>query len=275
MRIYMVDYSLKNRVALITGANNPQGIGAATALAFAREGAKVILVYKKIIRPFDVVKASKNGADRYYKATAGNADIVESKLREMNAEYLILESDISEEKAVKEIYATALERFGRVDILVNNAATDDETGLDTIEKITQKVIDDTFAVNVRGSILMTREFINRRHDYGRIINISTDAAQVFAGQITYGASKATLEALTRSIALETAKYGITVNCIAPGPTQTGWIDAELEKAVLPLIPMGKLIHPENIAETILFLASEQAQMLTGQVIKVSGGHALG
>lgn len=99
----------------------------------------------------------------------------------MNAEYLILESDISEEKAVKEIYATALERFGRVDILVNNAATDDETGLDTIEKITQKVIDDTFAVNVRGSILMTREFINRRHDYGRIINISTDAAQVFAG----------------------------------------------------------------------------------------------
>ena len=271
----MVDYGLKNRVALITGANNPQGIGAATALVFAREGTKVVLVYKKIMRPYDEVKASKNGADRYYKANAGNADIVESKLREMNAEYLILESDISEEKAVKEIYATASERFGRVDILVNNAATDDETGLDTIEKITQKVIDDTFAVNVRGSIMMTREFINHRHDYGRIINISTDAAQVFAGQITYGASKATLEALTRSIALETAKYGITVNCIAPGPTQTGWIDEELEKAVIPLIPMGKLIQPENIAETILFLASEQAQMLTGQVIKVSGGHALG
>ena len=136
------------------------------------------------------------------------------------------------------------------------------------------MIDNTFAVNVRGSLLMIREFVNRRSDYGRIINISTDAAQVFAGQITYGASKATLEALTRSIALEVGKYGITVNCVAPGPTQTGWIDAELEKAVVPIIPMGKLIQPEDIAETILFLASEQARFLTGQVIKVSGGHAL-
>ena len=192
----------------------------------------------------------------------------------MNADCLILESDISNEDAVKEIYSAALERYGRIDILVNNAAVDDENGFDTIEIITQKVIDDTFAVNVRGSILMTREFINHRGDYGRVINISTDASQVFAGQITYGASKATLEALTRSIALEVGKYGITVNCVAPGPTQTGWIDSELEKAVLPLIPMGKLIQPEDIAETILFLASEQARMLTGQVIKVSGGHAL-
>ena len=133
-----------------------------------------------------------------------------------------------------------------MDILVNNAATDDENGFDTIEKITQKVIDDVFAVNVRGSIMMTREFVNHRGDFGRIINISTDAAQVFAGQITYGASKATLEALTRSIALEVAQYGITVNCVAP----------------------------EDIAETILFLSSEQVRMITGQVIKISGGKNL-
>ena len=272
--IQMVDYGLRDRVALITGANNPQGIGATTALAFAREGAKVVLVYKKVFRPFDKNKTDRNGPDRYYEANASNADIVEAKLKEMNADYMIMESDISNEDAVKTIYSAIMERFEKIDILVNNAAVDDENGFDTIEKINQQVIDDTFAVNVRGSILMTRELILHRGDYGRIINISTDASQIFAGQITYGASKATLEALTRSIALEVAKYGITVNCVAPGPTQTGWINADLEKAVIPLIPMGKLIQPEDIAATILFLASEQARMVTGQVIKVSGGHAL-
>ena len=270
----MINYGLKDRVAIITGANNPQGIGATTALAMAREGAKVVLIYKKVLRPFDGSKTDKNGVDRYYAANAGNADAVENKLKELNADYLIMESDISNEDAVKRIYDAVMERYGRVDILVNNAATDDENGFDTIEKITQNVIDDTFAVNVRGNLMMTREFINHRGDYGRIINLSTDAAQVFAGQITYGASKATLEALTRSIALEVAPYGITVNCVAPGPTQTGWIDEEFEKVVIPLIPMAKLIQPQDIAETILFLASEQARFLTGQVIKVSGGHAL-
>ena len=270
----MIDYGLKNKVALITGANNPWGIGATTTMAFAREGAKVVLVYKKVDRPFDATKTGKNGVDRYYAANAGDASDVEEKLKKMGTDYLVLESDISNEDAVKEIYSTILAKYGRVDILVNNAATDDENGFDTIEKITQKVIDDTFAVNVRGSLMMTREFINQRGDYGRIINLSTDAAQVFAGQITYGASKATLEALTRSIALEVAQYGITVNCVAPGPTQTGWIDEDFEKVVTPLIPMGKLIQPQDIAETILFLASEQARMITGQDIKVSGGKAL-
>ena len=270
----MVNYGLKDRVAIITGANNPQGIGAATALAFAREGAKVVLVYKKIPRAFDARKVDSNGVDRYFKANASDAAAVEEKLKEINADYLILASDISEESAVKNIYMAVMDRYGTADILVNNAADGDMDGIDTIEQITTDVIDDTFAVNVRGSILMTREFVNQHGTYGRIVNLSTDAAQTFAGQITYGASKATLEALTRSVALEVAKYGITVNCVAPGPTQTGWIDDDLEKAVTPLIPLGKLIQPEDIAETILFLASEQARMLTGQVIKVSGGHAI-
>ena len=270
----MIDYGLKDKVAIVTGANNPQGIGATTALALAREGVKVVLIYKKIARSFDQSKIDVNGADRYFAANAGGADEVEKRLLDIWADFLVIESDITVEEKVRNIFEKAIKMYGKVDILINNAADGDMDGLDTIEKITQKIIDETFAVNVRGTLLMTREFINRRGEYGRIINLSTDSAQVFAGQITYGASKATLEALTRSIAIEVAPYGITVNCVAPGPTQTGWIDRDLETAVLPLIPMGKLIQPEDIADTILFLVGNKAKMLTGQVIKVSGGHAL-
>ena len=100
----MIDYGLKDRVAIITGANNPWGIGATTALAFAREGANVVLVYKKLSRAFDETKTDINGVDRYFAANAGDAGAVESKLKEMNAEYLIIESDISDENAVKDIF---------------------------------------------------------------------------------------------------------------------------------------------------------------------------
>ena len=267
-----MDLGLTNKVALITGTNNRQGIGAVTALSFVREGVKVVLVYKKMQFKYDESQTIKNGIDRYHKALNSDMENVEEKLRSLNADYLILESDISDEQRAKEIFDCAIERFGEVDILVNNAATYGDN--DTIEMLTPNTVDLTFGVNVRGTLLMIHEFIKRRGDYGRIINLSTDAAQVFAGQITYGASKAAIEALTRSIAMEVGKYGITVNCVAPGPTQTGWIDDELEKTCKQIIPLGKLIQPQDIADTIIFLASERAAMLTGQIIKVSGGHAL-
>ena len=128
----MVDYGLKDKVAIITGANNPQGIGAATAFAFACEGAKLVLTYKKVPREYDDAKAGENGVDRYYRANAGDASEVEEKLIELGVDYLVLEKDISDEAQVKEIFDAAIGRFGRVDVLVNNAATDDETGKDTI-----------------------------------------------------------------------------------------------------------------------------------------------
>ena len=270
----MIDYGIKGKVAIVTGANNPQGIGAATALALAKEGARVVLVYKRIQRAFDESKTGEAGTDRYFAANAGGTEAVEEALKAQGADYLVIESDIASSEAVAGIYAAVREKYGKADILVNNAADGDMEGIDTIGSITAKVIDDTFAVNVRGSILMTREFVNQRGNFGRIINISTDAAEAFPGQIAYGSSKAAIEALTRSIALEVAKYGITVNCIAPGPTQTGWIDPALEEAVLPLIPMHKLISPEEIADAILFLASTKSSMITGQIIKVSGGKSL-
>ena len=105
----MIDYGLKGKVAIVTGANNPQGIGATTALAFAREGAGLVLVYKMIPRQFDENNTDKNGVDRYYAVNAGDAAIVESRLKELGADYFILESDISNEEDVKKIYGKAIE----------------------------------------------------------------------------------------------------------------------------------------------------------------------
>jgi 3-oxoacyl-[acyl-carrier protein] reductase len=140
-----------------------------------------------------------DGLDRYFKGNSGDMMEVEKQLKALNADYFILENDISNERSVKDIFDRVIAHFGRVDILVNNAAAADD---DTIETITQRVIDDTFTANVRGTLLMIREFINRRGDYGRIINFSTDAAQAFPGvQITYSASKAAIEAFTRNIAI--------------------------------------------------------------------------
>ena len=267
-----MDLGLKDKVAIITGANNLQGIGATTAFAFAGEGVSLVLIYKRVMRQYDERKTGGNGTDRYYKANSGDASMVEEKLRSMGANYFIVESDITDEQCVINIFNRAVERFGKIDILVNNAANFDEN--DTIETLTTDAIGNTFDVNVRGTLLMAREFVKRRGAYGRIINLSTDAAQNFSGQITYGASKAAVEALTRSIAVEVGEYGITVNCVAPGPTQTGWIDEELEKIAISQIPLNRLIEPQEIADAILFLTSERASMITGQVIKVSGGHAL-
>ena len=112
----MVDYGLKDRVAIITGINNPQGIGATTAYSFACEGAKLVLVYKKVFRKFNKSNVNKNGVDRYYAANAGDANILEDKLKKMNADFVVLERDISNENFVKEIYEIALTKYKKVDI---------------------------------------------------------------------------------------------------------------------------------------------------------------
>ncbi len=270
----MVNYGLKDKVVLITGANNPEGIGAETALLFAKQQAKIAIVYKKIKQPYNNTKTDKMGLDRYFKANNGDTSFIEKRLSTLNVDFTIIEGDISDEVCVKHIFEKVRKQLGTVDILVNNAATADPHGNDTIETLNQSVIDDTFSINVRGTLLIISEFVKQQKNVGRIINLSTDAAQTMAGQITYGSSKAAIEAFTRSIAMELGKYLITVNCVSPGPTQTGWIDKNLEKQVVPSIPLGRLINPKEIAKAILFLSSNQAGMITGQIIKVSGGHSL-
>ncbi len=295
----MFNYGLKDKVVLITGTNNPKGIGATMALSFAEQGAKVAMVYKKMDFEYKEELAVGDSLDSYYKALSMDCSEVEAVISKITKNYVIIESDISAEGNIANIYEKIEAKLGKVNILVNNAAGYPEQ--DTIFTIKNSDIISTYGTTVQGTIMMIQEFIKRGYGhliddskslqerlidygkhkrlsdndhYGRIINFSTDSAQIMAGQISYGSSKAAVEALTRSIAMEVGYLGVTVNTVAPGPTQTGWMNSELVESVLPQIPMARIGTPQDIADTVLFLASDKASWVTGQVIKVSGGHAL-
>lgn len=141
--------------------------------------------------------------------------------------------------------------------------------------INASLIDSHFAVNVRAAALLIAEFA-RRHvaraaTWGRIISITTGGAQCFPGEVSYGASKNALESYTRAAGRELAKFGVTANLIVPGATQTGWITADLEKIILPDVPAGRIGQPEDIADAIVMVASEQGRWINCATIFVDGG----
>jgi 3-oxoacyl-[acyl-carrier protein] reductase len=266
----MIDPLLKDKIALITGAST--GIGRATALAFAAQGTHVVIHY--LGRKLDVEEPFQ---PEYYgfSGKEGALQLAE-QIKGIGGRAIIAEANLMVPEAIPGLFDEAETAFGRVDILVNNAAHCEMP--DNIFSATGSNIERHFAVNTRAAVLLISEFVKRHKmrggNWGRIINLSTDAAQAFATQISYGASKAAIEAYSRSIALEVGHLGITVNTVAPGPVQTGWMSAELVEKVLSDIPLGRVGTPEDIADVIVFLASDQARWLTGQVIKVSGGHNL-
>lgn len=266
----MIDPGLKNKVALVTGANS--GIGAAITQALADQGARVIIHYLDALSR----QPEEDYTLEHTVQVREAAETVQEKICRQGGHAAILESDLSDPATVPALLDGAEDHFGPVEVLVNNAAHCERP--DTIQQTTAGSIDRHFEVNTRATVLMITEFARRFEvqnlDHGRIINISTDSSQSFATQISYGASKAAVGAYTRSIAYELGPIGITVNTVAPGPVQTGYITEELDEQVLSSIPLGRTGEPEDVADAVVFLASKRASRITGQVIKVSGGHTL-
>lgn len=267
----MIDTHLKDKIVLVTGAN--AGIGAATARAFAAEGACVAIHYLDAAFP--------DKWDNTYQALhmvkgRSVAEDVVSQIEQQGGRAIAVACDLSIPGDLPKLFDQVEAALGPIDVLVNNAAHCEDP--DTIFTTSAGSLDRYFAVNTRGTVLLIQEYVRRYQkrnaSWGRIINLSTDAAQRFAGQIIYGGTKAMIEAFTRSIAIEVGPLGITVNTVAPGPVQTGWMSDEMEKREEKNIPLGRAGRPEDIADVIVFLASEQARWLTGGVIKVSGGHEL-
>jgi 3-oxoacyl-[acyl-carrier protein] reductase len=296
----MIDPGLNGKVALITGANSPYGIGAAAARAFAAQGAAVFITYLR--QHIDLSPQAAQALDAagvpgeafYQAAQQLTAETVVGEIRAAGGRVAAIEADLADPASVPMLFDRAEQTFGPVDLLINNAAycVPDTfipplqlsadvraAGGAVLAPITAESHDRHFAVNSRAVALMIAEFA-RRHvirgaAWGRIINISTDGAPGFASEVSYGASKYALESYSRAAAKELGQFGITVNVMSLGPIQTGWIAPELERSIEQHTPLGRAGQPEDVADAMLLLAADQARWITGQVIYVGGGHRMG
>jgi NAD(P)-dependent dehydrogenase (short-subunit alcohol dehydrogenase family) len=258
---------LKDRVALITGGG--RGIGRGVALRFAREGAKLALV--------DIEQA-------HLDETAAELDATET-----GVEHIELQGDVSSSADVERFFAETKERFGRLDVLVNN------TGIGNpplpIIAMPEEAWDRTLAVNLKSVFLCSKaaaqQFIAQGGG-GRIVSVASQAGKTGYPMLTpYCASKAGIILFTQAFAREVAPQKISVNCVCPGTIDTPLLRDGIETAsggaikfedvagqVLPSIPLGRVGYPEDVAKVVTFLASDEADYMTGQAINISGGQEM-
>jgi NAD(P)-dependent dehydrogenase (short-subunit alcohol dehydrogenase family) len=244
---------MSNPVVLITGALT--GIGRATALAFARQGANVVVSGRR--------------------EEAGAA--LTAELRGLGAEAEFIRADVRRESDVQGLVEKTVARFGRLDVAINNAGTEGTPGPITEQSVESYTA--TFDTNVLGVVLSLKHELRamQRQGFGSIVNISsTMGSRGAPGASLYTASKHAVEGLTKSASLESAAFGVRVNAVAPGPVETAMLDrftgnADRKAGLVAGIPLKRAGRPEEIADAILFVASDKASFITGQIINVNGG----
>ena len=242
-------------VVLITGALT--GIGRATALAFAKEGARIVVAGRRD-------EAGKN---------------LLAELRKLDAEAEYINADVRHEDEVRNLVDKTIARFGRLDVAVNNAGTEGKPGL--ITEQTAGSYAATFDTNVLGTLLSMKHELRvmLAQGHGSIVNVSSTFGHTgAAGASVYAASKHAIEGLTKSAALEAAASGVRVNAVAPGPIDTGMLSRfagsdERKAGLVATVPLKRMGRPEEIAQAILFVASDKASFSTGATFAADGGKA--
>jgi NAD(P)-dependent dehydrogenase (short-subunit alcohol dehydrogenase family) len=249
---------LENKVAIVTGGGT--GIGEAIAHKFAQEGAQVVVNGLPGDPVLDVVQSIEARGGRAVPFVADIADVENAQ------------------KCVQ----TAIDTFGKLDILINNAGVFLATS--EIDKYPIEVFDETVTKNIRSVFLMTRFAVPElQKTAGNIISTGSEAGMLGLAQNTpYGGTKGWIHAFTKGVAVEQAKYGIRANCVCPGPIDTAWthketgpMDDKMEKSVIAATPMGRRGTPEEIANVFAFLASDMASYVTGALWAVDGGTIVG
>jgi len=240
-------------VILITGALT--GIGRATALAFAKEGATVVVSGRR--------------------EAEGKA--LEDQLRSLGAEAVFTLADVRHDDHVRNLVDQTIERFGRLDVAVNCAGTEGKPG--PLTEQTSDSYTGLFDTNVLGTLLSLKHELRvmQPQGSGSIVNVSSTMGERGAANLAlYTASKHAVEGLTKSAALEAAPFGVRVNAVAPGPTETAMLDRltgtpDRKAAFFAAVPLKRGAKPEEIADAIVFLASDKASFVTGQIVRINGG----
>lgn len=241
---------LAGKVAIVTGAS--RGIGKTIAEELALHGAKVVMNYA-------------SSPEKSAQAVAG--------IRHQGGEAIAVQADISQVAEVQKLFQATLQEYGQVDILVNNAGI---MITKLISAITEEDFDKIFAINVKGTFFACQQAAIHMNKNGRIINFSTSVAgNMFPAYSIYAGTKGAVEQMTRQLAKEFGPKGITINAVAPGPVNTELFTvgktAEQIDALSKMNAFGRLGEPQDIAKTVLFLTSEDAQWITGQTLRINGG----
>lgn len=245
--------NLTNKIALVTGAS--RGIGAAIAKRLAREGATVIINYTQSVE---------------------RAEAVMQAIETEGGKAVTLQADLSVVLEIRRLFEEIIKRFGHLDILVNNAGI---ALMAPLRDVSEADFERMFALNVRGTFFAMQEAARHMADGGRIINISTSSTVFpFPNTAAYAGSKGAIDQFTFIAAKEFGERGITVNAIAPGGTQSEsfreLVPAEFKEFIKNSSPLGRIGEPEDIADVVAFLASNEARWITGQKILVNGGAAI-
>lgn len=256
----MIYYDLSGKVALVTGVSRKLGIGAAISQYLAASGVNIFTTYYRFFDELMPWGSKSNEAE----------EIIES-LKLQGVKATGIEANLAEVETPEKLFDTVEKSMGKVDILINNAAHDEQAD---IYALSPKLLDTHYAVNVRGTTLLCAEFA-KRHDGregGRIINLTSGQTLApMPESLPYAITKGAIEALTISLSASLASKNITVNAVDPGATDTGWMSNKFRSKLENESPFGRIGIPEDAAKTVLFLASAQAQWITGQIIRSRGG----